>query len=295
MNGKQLEAFLVVARTGTVTQAAKLLHSSQPAVSRLISRLESQVRLTLFRREHGRLHLTAEGSALLQEVQRHFTGLEAIKHAAQRIAEHGTDSLRIVAFPSLCSDILPRAIAEYLHKHPDTAITLDTETTDRIASTVETGAYDIGFTAGSGAKGEAVSTQIIDSRPWICAFHPQHPLSTRKAVTVEELSTVKLIGFFSGMSLRAQVDAVFAKHGVQANYVIAAQTIESICGLISVGCGSAILHPYAANTATLRQLSTVPLDDQARLDLIAVTPRLSLHTANEFTSIVETLCGQSCS
>ncbi len=177
MNTRQLEAFRAIAIYGTVTAAAQALHASQPAVSRLLSRLEQHLSLRLFTRDRGRLRLTPEGNALLAEVNRHFTGLDAVERAARRIAEHGPGNLRVLAFPSLSSGVLPIAISGHLADHPDTAITLDTETTDRIVARVESGAYDIGFTAGSIGDHYAVESQRIDRRKWICVFSKTHRLS----------------------------------------------------------------------------------------------------------------------
>jgi DNA-binding transcriptional LysR family regulator len=290
MNTRQLDAFRAVARVGTVTEAANSLHASQPAVSRLLARLESQLNLALFHRTHGRLQLTQEGQALLREVERHYVGLDEIQLAAQRIAEHGTNSLRIIAFPSLSSELLPRAIARYLQMHPDTAVTLDTETTDRIAGCVESGAYDVGFTAGAMGSRRAVTTRSMTSRPWLCAFSQGHLLVDHQQINIKQLSREPLIGFSAGMSLRGHIDRIFASHSIQPNFALSAQTIESICALVQAGCGSAILHPYAAHVADIRQLVTRPLDDPDRLELVAVTPHLPLQQVDEFVAIVDQLC-----
>ncbi len=94
MNPRQIEAFRTVTRVGTVTGAADHLNISPPAVSRLITHLESDLGRALFTRRKGRLHLTPEGAAFLREVDRHFMGLDALTEAADRIAEHGPESLR---------------------------------------------------------------------------------------------------------------------------------------------------------------------------------------------------------
>ena len=270
MNARQIEAFRAIARTGTVTAAAYSLHISQPAVSRLLAHLELQLKLKLFNRTQGRLKLTPEGAALLQEVDRHFIGLDSIADAARRIAEHGPGNLRIVAFPSLSSGELPAAVAALLARHPATSITIDTDTTDRIAARVESGAYDVGFTAGVSAHDLAVESEVIAARPWTCVFPKDHPLNRRKVVTLEDLRGETLIGFSPGMSLRIHVDQLFATSGIQPNFALCAQTIESICSLVQLGCGVAIVHPYASHVAQLRNLSTAILEHPARLALVAV-------------------------
>lgn len=272
MNTRQLEAFRAIARQGTVTAAAESMHASQPAVSRLLSRLEQQLALQLFTRDRGRLRLTPEGAALLAEVDRHFIGLDTVRLAANRIAEHGPGSLRLIAFPSLSSGALPEVISQHLQDHPDTAITLDTETTDQIASRVESGGYDVGFTAGTTGEGRAVDSQCISSQRWVCVFRRDHKLATRKQISLQDLVAERLIGFSAGMSLRSHIDAIFRDVGIQGNFALSAQTIESICALVKTGCGSAIIHPYAVHVARLRGLVAIPLDHPATLDLLAVTP-----------------------
>ena len=270
MNARQIEAFRAIARTGTVTSAAHALHISQPAVSRLLAHLELQLRLKLFNRTQGRLKLTPEGAALLQEVDRHFIGLDAIADAARRIAEHGPGNLRILAFPSMSSGELPAAVAALLARHPATSITIDTDTTDRIAARVESGAYDVGFTAGVSAHDLAVESEIIAERPWTCIFPQDHPLRHRTTVSMEDLRDEILVGFSPGMSLRNHVDQLFAVSGIQPEFALAAQTIESICSLVRLRCGVAIIHPYATHVAQLRNLSTAHLEHPARLGLVAV-------------------------
>ncbi len=60
-----LRAFVAVAETGSVTGAARLLNRTQAAVSQQIKRLEQHFETDLFRREHKRISLSADGERLL--------------------------------------------------------------------------------------------------------------------------------------------------------------------------------------------------------------------------------------
>ena len=70
-----VEVFRAVMRTGHVTRAAELLHTSQPTVSRELARLEQVLGLVLFERVKGRLRPTAQAQVLLEEVDRSYEGL----------------------------------------------------------------------------------------------------------------------------------------------------------------------------------------------------------------------------
>src|SRR3546814_15954661 len=79
LNFRQIEAFRAVMLTGTTTSAARMLHTTQPSISRLIGQIQSASGITLFDMLHGRLRPTAEGHELFDTIQRHSLGLESIE------------------------------------------------------------------------------------------------------------------------------------------------------------------------------------------------------------------------
>ena len=272
INERQIEAFRATARLGTVTAAAAALHITQPAVSRLLSNLEARIGIDLFERGRKRLKLTAEGVAFLDEVEQHFHGLGRLQAAAQRIAAHGTGSLRLLGIPSITSGVLPRAVKRLLAVHPQTIVTINTDTTDRIAPQIESGAFDVGFSIYPPSGNHAVNSRVLHRQSWTCVFPPGHAEMAAGRVRMRELSRMPLIGFSPGMSLRTRLEQEFADAGLRANIVINAQTIESICALVSNGCGAAVLHPFAGHVARLHGLQPVEVADMSPLELAVVLP-----------------------
>ncbi|MCE9905666.1 LysR family transcriptional regulator, partial [Hafnia paralvei] len=67
---RQIEIFHAVMTTGNLTEAAALLNTSQPTVSRELARFEKLLQMSLFDRVRGRLRPTAQGLQLFEEVQR---------------------------------------------------------------------------------------------------------------------------------------------------------------------------------------------------------------------------------
>lgn len=72
--------------TGSSSEVAKMLFSTQPAINRLISDLEYNTSLQFFIRKPNRLEPTPEVQALYSELERAFIGLEEIRGAAEIIA-----------------------------------------------------------------------------------------------------------------------------------------------------------------------------------------------------------------
>ena len=89
VNLRHIEIFHAVMTTGNLTEAARMLHTSQPTVSRELARFEKVLGLKLFERTRGRLQPTVQGLRLFEEVQRSWYGLDRIVSAAESLREFG--------------------------------------------------------------------------------------------------------------------------------------------------------------------------------------------------------------
>jgi len=78
MNLRQLEAFRATIRCGSITEAAKMMHISQPSVSRLIADLEQSAGFPLFLRVGRGLTPTVEGRHFYEGVEGMFVGIDRL-------------------------------------------------------------------------------------------------------------------------------------------------------------------------------------------------------------------------
>ncbi len=119
-----IEAFVQVARLGSVKAAAEALALSSPALSRRIQALERYVGHPLFERRHQAVHLNPDGERLLTEIG---PSLDALALAMERAAGAGDlMRLRLAVLPLFASQRLMPHLPELRALHPDLHIDIDT-------------------------------------------------------------------------------------------------------------------------------------------------------------------------
>jgi LysR family transcriptional regulator, low CO2-responsive transcriptional regulator len=108
----QLSTFVLVARLGSVSAAARTLDVSEPAVSQALSALRAHFGDPLIQRAGGRMRLTAAGARLLP-VASQMVALGADAEAAVRTARAAPDELRVVATSTIAEFVLPSLLTAF--------------------------------------------------------------------------------------------------------------------------------------------------------------------------------------
>ena len=107
-----LHAFLVVAEVGKISEAARRLHLSQPAVTAQIRRLEADLDMPLFIRSVQGVTLTPRGAHLRERLQRVFADLEeALSELDQPRGADG--NLEIAASTTSPAHFVPNVFARF--------------------------------------------------------------------------------------------------------------------------------------------------------------------------------------
>ncbi len=114
---RQFDAFRAVMMTGGMTAAAEVMRITQPAVSRLISDLEYNLKLRLFERRGNQINPTPEATALMAEVERSYLGLEHVKAFARDLRLARAGSLRIARCRRSLG-FLPFLVARFRESRP---------------------------------------------------------------------------------------------------------------------------------------------------------------------------------
>jgi len=163
LNFHQIEAFRALMTTGTTTASAKMLNTTQPSISRLLSQIQSTSGLRLFELSHGRLNPTPEANKLYEAVQRHFLGIEKIEQTIALIRRSGTGFLRIGATPVLGMGLLPRIIPQFRRQYEGVDLSLHTIGSRQLKDGLLNGLYDVGLTTTSlYFSGDEFETQVLD-------------------------------------------------------------------------------------------------------------------------------------
>lgn len=139
MNFRQMETFRAVMLTGSISQAAKQLYRTQPAVSMVISSLEKQIGFELFERRKKRLYPTPEANYLYNEIEAIFTRINDVSQTLQDIQNKQYGFLRIGCMPGPSNFFMPDLVADFLEEHPKVQASLQTRTSDAVREWVNSG------------------------------------------------------------------------------------------------------------------------------------------------------------
>lgn len=257
LNFRQITAFRAMMLAGTVTQAANALHISQPAVSRLISSLEHNLRLRLFERSNGRLLPTAEARLLFVEVDKMFDRLADIEQFASSLASADVGRLRISCMPSLSVGLLPRVVADFLKQFPKISISLEVSARETVLDTVATQQVDLGLVTTPLQDSEILVNELGAMRA-VCIMPESHPLATRSELRPGDLANENFIAAFRDTSLRIQIEKAFHDEGLTFSPRIEARTTEAVSNMVSAGLGIAIISQLGVRSGYYAGTVVVP-------------------------------------
>lgn len=239
---RQIEAFRAVMVTGTVTQAAKILEVSQPAVSRMISYLEYEIGFKLFNRANRQLIPTDEGRAFYDDVERAFVGLDQLTKGADAIRDYRRGQIRLITIPSLAPNLMAQMVARFARKYPDITISLEVQPSQRVFDWIVSQECDIGLSTLP-IRNPAIETRPVLHGQAVCIMPEAHKLAKRKRIKPTDLEGESFITFKANSEFRQMVDEVFLSAGVQRNLQIEARTTEAICSLVAAGLGVSVIGP----------------------------------------------------
>ena len=136
--------------TGSMTAAARRVHTSQPHVSRLIAQLEAITQFPLFDRNGSRLTPTQDGSRFFQEVEKTFIGLAGLESAAASIRSFSASRLSVAAMPRLAGGLLARIVAAFKTEYPDVMVSIHSGNASAVHNWISSGFCDTGLAMLSG-------------------------------------------------------------------------------------------------------------------------------------------------
>lgn len=192
MNLNQLEYFCMAVRCQSVTQAAKRLYVSQPAVSGAIRELEKEFSVTLFSRIRNKLCLTEEGRRFYERAEQL---LEDVDQARIELSDLGSAKPLVkVGIPPLWgSTFFPDLPRDFHEKYPDTRLTFYEYGSARAAALVHDDELDVALVNMSLYDPEKFHSACLGKDRFVLVVDPAHPLAKQESVTLEEAAWIPLI------------------------------------------------------------------------------------------------------
>ncbi|HET7766441.1 MAG TPA: LysR family transcriptional regulator [Burkholderiales bacterium] len=289
ITSRQLKAFLLTARYQSFSRAAERLFITQSGMSVLVRELEAQLGFRLFERTTRKVRLTEFGSRLLPIADRSLLELEAAATNIGRSASAAKGSVILGAAPFAAAELLPKAIAAYALREPQTQVRLIDAAGSRLVDMVRYGEVDI---AVSGVRHEAPGVQCASLARFRLALvrAADQPGPSSRDVRWSDVAAQKLIGLPPDYSLQQLIDEQLARVGRHARPELACNYLETQIAMVEAGAGMAVIPAFAAPACARRRVVLHPIVDPAvtsDLYSIASFARKPSRAAHGFTAFLK--------
>jgi DNA-binding transcriptional LysR family regulator len=241
---RQLEVFRAIMQGGTITEAARLLGVSQPAVSKILRHTEDQLGMSLFRRLGGRLQPTPEATAIFPEIDQIFHRIELVQRSALTMANPAKGSIMVGTIPTLAATLLPPAIAAFRRALPQTRVQVKILRNQEVIDRVVNHQIDLGIIY-SPAEEPAIVAEELYPAEIICTFPSGHPLGEKDEIYPADLVEYDLISISEHSSFGMSIEMAFRAEGVPRRNVVEVSHSLVALELVNRGAGVAVVDPFA--------------------------------------------------
>ncbi|WP_246044093.1 LysR family transcriptional regulator [Ruegeria sediminis] len=263
-----------------MSQAARSVGRTQPAVSTMIGILEQELGFPLFIREHGKLTPTPEARYFLEECEEIIARLDRTKQTLSRIRSLETGKLRVACHPAASGVFLPRLLTEFLKDKGDVEVALIMRSSGVIEDLIASQQYDIGF-AETPAPRASINQTDFDLE-CVCIVPMDDPLASAPVITPEELDGKPMAVLFEGHPTATQTEAAFLSAGCRFNKRLELRT--SLPGLQFVAAGMCYMvcdmitaYSYLLQSDTVSKLAIKRFRPRVSNSVSILTPGYVTH------------------
>lgn len=266
MRLRHIEIFEAIQRTGTLTQAADLLHISQPAASKLLANAEAQLGFPLFERVKGRLVPTQEAHILAPQIARLSQDLANTRRLAHSLKQGRQGHLRIGCTPALGMAFLPAVVAGFQKQNPNVTFDIRTQHTPELIDSLQTRDLDLILTF-SAMPSPGLELRQIGATELVRLSRQPQPDSASLATLAE----VPLILLDARDPAGGLLQQALEHAGIPVQPSILVQTHYVACALVEAGCGDAIVDALTAQAMLKPGMYSSRLEPAIQVPLCVMT------------------------
>lgn len=244
MNLRDLKYLVALADHKHFGRAAEACFVSQPTLSTQIRKLEEELGVSLVERAPRKVMLTPAGRDAAERARRIVAEVEQMKEAARRSQDPEAGTVRLGIFPTLGPYLLPHVVPRIRTRFPELELLLVEEKSDVLLSRLREGKLDAGLLALP-VHDDQLHVEPLFEEPFLLAVPGNHPLASRDALTLDELSNQKLLLLEDGHCLREQALEVCRLSGANEKSEFRATSLETLRQMVAAGVGITLLPTLA--------------------------------------------------
>jgi DNA-binding transcriptional LysR family regulator len=272
MDIANLQAFVSVAEAGSFSTAAEQLFLTQPAISKRIAQLESELDSRLFDRIGRHTALTESGRALLPRARRILAEVEDSRRAITNLSGRVAGPLRIGTSHHIGLHRLPPVLRRYSLDWPEVELDLHFMDSEQACRDVLHGRLELGIVTLPPDPAEDLAVREVWPDPLDFVTGRDHPLARSGRVTPARLGRHDAILPATGTYTRAIIEQALAPYGLTVPVRMATNYLETIKMLVGVGLGWSVL-PRSMMDGELAVIRVDGLRLQRRLGAVWHTRR----------------------
>lgn len=296
MDIDSLLAFVTTVNEKSFSKAATKLHLTQPAISKRIQNLESQLNVKLFERLQREITLTEAGEVLLPHALSVLHEIDNARHAIKNIDNTVSGKLRIVASHHIGLHRLPQILKKFSKYYPDVELKLNFLDSESAYPLLKDNLADIAFitipeeVSLTDSVKDNFNCHLIWNDPMSFICGQGHPLSQLKKVLPKDLSQHNAILPSKSTLTYRVVESIFKANKLKLKANIPTNYLETMKMMASVGMGWSVLP----NTMIDEELYVLPLDYKPvsrKLGAISYQKKNLSNAAKAFINVAESVWG----
>ena len=247
MNLQQFRYVSEVARRGlNVSEAASVLHTSQPGVSKQVRALEEELGTAIFVRKGRRLTaVTDAGREVITAIDRILAEIGNLKAVGEEFAHHARGSLAVGVTHTQARYVLPPVVTAFKKKFPDVKLKLLQGNPRQLAQMVLSGEADMAIATESLAEYPQFVTVPCYQWHHCVVVKTGHALVKAKPLTLEAIAKYPIVTYDSTFAGRSALDRTFAARNLSPEVVMTALDSDVIKSYVSLGLGVGIISSRA--------------------------------------------------
>jgi DNA-binding transcriptional LysR family regulator len=268
--------FMEVVRTGSVSEAAKIVHVAPSAISRQVAKLEESLGCTLFERQPRGMVLTEAGERLAAWVHATQQDTERVADEVRGLAGQRASRVQVACTEGFAPGLMPEAMVSFRAAHPGARIHLRVGAPDDVSRWLLRGEAELGLKF---AVAPEKDLRIEHSRaaPIVAVMAPSHPLARARRLTLQDVVHHPLALPEAGTTVRQALDLACGQLGLhyEAAYTgnfMALLTLAAHGEVVTFASALAVAHDVQAG-----RLRALPLDEpqftQRRVQLLSLAGR----------------------